>query len=151
MKENKMQNEYSNELIVALAKAFAKKLVDQAKGDLPVGGFDVNALVRVQGHGNKGKDSSMLSWSKTKYDVLSMLSMSAHNEETQEKILGQYKEILAKFEDPAQKEQAAKDVRKRVEKVNDKVKNLIGQSEVFRTGTVTFNGTVEVVEEADTE
>ena len=135
----------SNELIIAIANAIASKLVTRAKKELPQdSSFGINALVRIEGKGSKGVDSSQRSPAKVKFDLLSGIALSHVNEATRNAIVAEYADMMQDNDSADEKALAtATEIKDAAETA---IQGLVDECVVHRTGTVKFNGDVEVIE-----
>jgi hypothetical protein len=140
-----MNNELKAVEVMAISKAIKTAQVSSARKNLTVGTHEVNCLVRVKGSIKVGEDGTTNSWTKAKYDLLAGIALSHVNEATLKAIIREYVEIVKDNDSAEDKAIAsAKEIKSEADKA---LKEVLGSTEVFRSGTVTTKLEIEAVEE----
>jgi len=135
--------------LLALHKAVSKTLADKAKEDFQQGTSEaVDMLVRVVGAVKKGKDSTMLSWPRAKWDLLAGIFASNVNEATRNKVGREYAELMEQHETAEEKEAAVEQEKKIKAGAKEWHEQILAKTEIPRKGTVTAKLDVTLIEEA---
>jgi hypothetical protein len=141
----------TNELRVVVGSAVPEKILKDAKKDLAPGTYLVDALVRVQGTLDKGEDFDMKVAAKVDWKLLASLALSKLNNETQDKVIGDFVGTLGVNSDEARaaQESLADGIKARVE---GKIEQVMGAAPTVKAnGRVTAKLVAEVVGDAKVE
>ena len=142
--------QFNDRELVAIQKAIAEALVNEAKANIPQGTEeDVDILVRIQGSIKKGVDGTTKSWTKAKYDLLAGIALSHMNETTRAAIVREYVEVVKEHNEAEAK---AKEVASEIKEQADKaLADVLGHTVVPRKGTVTAKLTATKLDPATGE
>lgn len=127
---------------VAVAKAVKEKVLKTATKEIDPGRYDVDLMVRVLGSFTKGEDFEQRLTNKINWQLGFALALSKVNDETRNKIVGDFLAAMSNGEESEEHKKLADQIKTEIQPKLDELK---GTTMSTMTGKITTDLTTEVI------